>query len=113
MVQIGFTEWTRDGKLRHPRYQGLREDKAANGGRARDPLSRRQIRPVYLLRMTVTSPKLEGVEATFRHLDDIEWTVVQQQRNADGTVSSVREKWPIIRPDFLVGLRALRAGNGG
>jgi bifunctional non-homologous end joining protein LigD len=27
--QIGFTEWTRDGKLRHPRYQGLRTDKDA------------------------------------------------------------------------------------
>ena len=24
-----FTEWTRDGRLRHPRYQGLREDKPA------------------------------------------------------------------------------------
>lgn len=23
----GFTEWTRDGRLRHPRYLGLREDK--------------------------------------------------------------------------------------
>ena len=29
VAQIGFTEWTRDGKLRHPRYQGLRNDKAA------------------------------------------------------------------------------------
>ncbi len=29
VAQIGFTEWTRDGKLRHPRYQGLRYDKAA------------------------------------------------------------------------------------
>jgi DNA ligase D-like protein (predicted ligase) len=27
VVQIGFTEWTRDGKLRHPRYLGLRTDK--------------------------------------------------------------------------------------
>jgi DNA ligase D-like protein (predicted ligase) len=27
VTQIGFTEWTRDGKLRHPRYQGLRTDK--------------------------------------------------------------------------------------
>lgn len=27
--QIGFTEWTRDGQLRHPRFLGLREDKAA------------------------------------------------------------------------------------
>ena len=29
VVQIGFAEWTRDGLLRHPRYQGLRTDKAA------------------------------------------------------------------------------------
>ncbi|HTX93782.1 MAG TPA: non-homologous end-joining DNA ligase [Mycobacterium sp.] len=29
VVQIGFTEWTRDGKLRHPRYLGLRTDKDA------------------------------------------------------------------------------------
>ncbi len=29
VVQIGFTEWTRDGMLRHPRYQGLRTDKDA------------------------------------------------------------------------------------
>ncbi|HEX3690416.1 MAG TPA: non-homologous end-joining DNA ligase [Solirubrobacteraceae bacterium] len=27
--QIGFTEWTSAGRLRHPRFQGLREDKAA------------------------------------------------------------------------------------
>jgi bifunctional non-homologous end joining protein LigD len=27
--EIGFAEWTRDGKLRQPRYQGLRDDKAA------------------------------------------------------------------------------------
>jgi bifunctional non-homologous end joining protein LigD len=27
--QIGFTEWTRDGRLRHPRFLGLRHDKPA------------------------------------------------------------------------------------
>lgn len=27
VVEIGFTEWTRDGRLRHPRYLGLRTDK--------------------------------------------------------------------------------------
>jgi len=27
VAQIGFTEWTREGKLRHPRYLGLRLDK--------------------------------------------------------------------------------------
>lgn len=29
VAQIGFTEWTRDGRLRHPRFLGLREDKRA------------------------------------------------------------------------------------
>jgi len=26
--QVAFTEWTPDGKLRHPRFEGLRDDKA-------------------------------------------------------------------------------------
>lgn len=30
VVQVGFTEWTRDGKLRYPRYTGLRTDKDPN-----------------------------------------------------------------------------------
>ena len=30
VAQIAFTEWTRDGLLRHPRFQGLREDKPAD-----------------------------------------------------------------------------------
>jgi DNA ligase D-like protein (predicted ligase) len=29
VAQIGFSEWTRDGRLRHPRYLGLRDDKSA------------------------------------------------------------------------------------
>ncbi|WP_260191664.1 non-homologous end-joining DNA ligase [Actinophytocola gossypii] len=29
VVQVGFTEWTRIGRLRHPRYGGLRTDKPA------------------------------------------------------------------------------------
>lgn len=27
VAQVGFSEWTRDGMLRHPRYLGVREDK--------------------------------------------------------------------------------------
>ena len=30
VAQIGFQEWTRDGRLRHPRYIGLRDDKPAS-----------------------------------------------------------------------------------
>jgi len=29
VAQLAFTEWTQDGKLRHPAYLGLREDKRA------------------------------------------------------------------------------------
>jgi bifunctional non-homologous end joining protein LigD len=29
VAQVGFAEWTRDGRLRHPRYIGLRDDKPA------------------------------------------------------------------------------------
>jgi DNA ligase D-like protein (predicted ligase) len=29
VAQVAFTEWTRAGRLRHPRFEGLREDKAA------------------------------------------------------------------------------------
>ncbi len=47
------------------------------------------------------SPNVDGVEAVFWHIDDIDWTEVQRQQNADGSVSVVREKWPIIRPGFL------------
>ena len=30
VAQIGFSEWTRDGRLRHPRFLGVCEDKAAS-----------------------------------------------------------------------------------
>jgi bifunctional non-homologous end joining protein LigD len=29
VAEIGFTEWTGDGRLRHPRFLGLRDDKDA------------------------------------------------------------------------------------
>ncbi len=36
VAQIGFTEWTGHGRLRHPRYLGLRDDKTA-GEVVREP----------------------------------------------------------------------------
>lgn len=30
VCEIGFTEWTNDGKLRHPRFLGMKNDKPAN-----------------------------------------------------------------------------------
>ena len=37
VAQIGFGEWTEAGLLRHPRYLGLRDDKAAREVRREDP----------------------------------------------------------------------------
>ena len=33
VVEVSFTEWTRDGRLRHPVFQGVREDKPATAVR--------------------------------------------------------------------------------
>ena len=32
LCEVAFTEWTGDGHIRHPSFQGLREDKAPTGG---------------------------------------------------------------------------------
>jgi bifunctional non-homologous end joining protein LigD len=29
VANVAFSEWTTDGKLRHPRFEGLRPDKEA------------------------------------------------------------------------------------
>jgi bifunctional non-homologous end joining protein LigD len=46
VAQIAFAEWTRDGKLRQPRYQGLRTDKPAREVVREEPvtIARRQAR---------------------------------------------------------------------
>jgi bifunctional non-homologous end joining protein LigD len=41
VAQVRFTEWTADGKLRHPVYLGLRDDKRASDVLREDPVMRR------------------------------------------------------------------------
>jgi len=47
--------------------------------------------------------KVAGLEPTFRHLDDPDmgWQQVKVIRNADGSTSSVWEKWLAFSPDPL------------
>jgi hypothetical protein len=47
------------------------------------------------------NPLVPGLEPTFRHLDDpdVPWQQCKRQRNADGTESSVWEKWLAFSPD--------------
>ena len=47
------------------------------------------------------SPKVEGLHSLMTHVSEYEWTDVKHQQNADGSVSVVREKWPILQPDFM------------
>ena len=42
---VGFAEWTRDGRLRHPRFLGLRDDKPAARRRARAARRERRDQP--------------------------------------------------------------------
>jgi bifunctional non-homologous end joining protein LigD len=37
VVEVAFTEWTGDGRLRHPSFVGLREDKPARQVRRERP----------------------------------------------------------------------------
>jgi hypothetical protein len=50
---------------------------------------------------TPGDPRVRGRKPTFRHLDDpdVPWQQVKRQRNADGTESSVWEKWLAFSPD--------------
>ena len=47
------------------------------------------------------SSKIDGVEPIFRHLDDADmgWRAVKAQKNADGSVSHVWEKWFAFSPN--------------
>jgi len=47
------------------------------------------------------SPRREGVQPVFRHLDDadVPWQPVKAQRNADGSTAHVWEKWLAFSPD--------------
>jgi len=37
VAEVEFTDWSRDGRLRHPSFQGLREDKPAREVKAERP----------------------------------------------------------------------------
>lgn len=39
LAEVAFTEWTSDGRVRHPSFQGLREDKAATQVKREGPMT--------------------------------------------------------------------------
>ena len=45
LCEVEFTEWTGDGRIRHPSFQGLREDKKASGVKREEPVKKDEAAP--------------------------------------------------------------------
>lgn len=66
VVEVSFTEWTTDGRLRHPVFQGVREDKPASEVRReeaklsqvkiRTPPTKKRTSPAKTAGVTITHP---------------------------------------------------------
>ncbi len=54
LCEVSFTEWTKDGRIRHPSFQGLREDKKATDVRQEMPAH--VVDPLVLEGITITHP---------------------------------------------------------
>jgi bifunctional non-homologous end joining protein LigD len=52
VCEVEFVEWTHDGRLRAPSYQGLREDKAAEDVRREEPIADRVTKGSRELKLT-------------------------------------------------------------
>ena len=85
VAQIGFTEWTRDGLLRHPRFTGLRSDKKAATSCARADAGARGVR----CGSTDGNEKGPSVadkadrDELQQRLRDVEAQIAEQRENAD------------------------------
>lgn len=56
VAEVSFTQWTRDARLRHPTFEGLREDKPAAGVRVERPRPLEEITMKQSLTTAKTKP---------------------------------------------------------
>jgi bifunctional non-homologous end joining protein LigD len=63
LCEVNFTEWTKDGQLRHPSFQGLREDKDPDEVKKEKPLPSRVGSPTPTGKKT-SSLVLHGINIT-------------------------------------------------
>ena len=96
VAQIKFTEWTADGKLRHPVYLGLRDDKKANDV-TREPKS-------AVRRSTFGVPRSEEAEATKTPTRGTKRTTNAEPRTTNvvdqlSALESARKDGILILPD--------------
>ncbi|HEY0338932.1 MAG TPA: DNA ligase D, partial [Burkholderiales bacterium] len=74
--EIEFTEWTNDGTLRHPSFQGLREDKKATD------VVRESATPIKEAEKPVPSKAKESVAQTRARKDDSEPAATRKTRSS-------------------------------
>ncbi len=56
LCEVAFTEWTTDGRIRHPSFQGLREDKDPDSVRKETPVPAPKSAGLVLGGVTITHP---------------------------------------------------------
>jgi bifunctional non-homologous end joining protein LigD len=56
LCEVAFTEWTKDGRIRHPSFQGLREDKDPDSVRKETPVPVPKSAGLVLGGITITHP---------------------------------------------------------
>jgi len=64
LCEVAFTEWTGDGRIRHPSFQGLREDKEANNVKMEKSVAVQKAPPVSALKQPSSGLVLHGVKIT-------------------------------------------------
>jgi len=84
VAQVKFTEWTTDGKLRHPVYLGLRDDKRASDVHREEPRVRPHTAPLPKSRPS----KKTGSRALAGNTDDIvEQLTALEKAKRDGKLA--------------------------
>jgi bifunctional non-homologous end joining protein LigD len=65
LCEVTFTEWTEDGHIRHPSFQGLREDKKAVEVKMEKPVAVRSVPKTFPLKVLASKGLvLEGIKIT-------------------------------------------------
>jgi bifunctional non-homologous end joining protein LigD len=64
LCEVAFTEWTNDGRIRHPSFQGLREDKSAADVKQEVPMQTQRATPETTAKRGLKSVVVAGVNIT-------------------------------------------------
>ena len=83
VAQVKFTEWTTDGKLRHPVYLGLRDDKKATDVRREEP----RVREAPMKTPMKTSKRGKVQPATIDTGDLVEQLSALEKSRRDGKLT--------------------------